>query len=776
MTALTAGTNSFGTVWNEWQTNWTGRFTNRTTSGRTTTTVSGRTGTATRTGITRTISGSNVITQSFGNRVVDVAFIPFIRSQTISFSATRLKPNTKVFPFFDNESVSSSVTPSGGVAGGTLTTDANGAVSGTFTIPNTSTSRFRVGERVFRLTSSSTNSDDDDSVDTFADGVFTARGLQITTEETVQSTRVPIIRAEAVSQSEARRTVDRITSVTSSPPSGGGGGGGGGNNQPTFRRRRRRNARGSRARRRRDPIAQTFFVNDLEGAFITKVDLFFETKDDNIPVKVYLTETIEGRPGQRIIPFSEVILNPSDVNTSTDASSATTFTFSGPIFLQGGKEYAIVVKPDSQNYKAYVSRLGDNIIGSTRRVSQQPLLGSFFRSQNTTLWTEDQMEDLKFTLHQAQFTVDTEGTLLLTNDTVASKTLDNNPIETDSSSGSGSAFGGNPNIIRITHPGHGMQDSSPSKVTISGLGATTDFNGIQGSVINGTHDIGNVTEDTYTITLTGDPATSTGAVGGTSVVATQDRAFEVIQPQIGQLILPETDLLHAVKTTSTQSVHGSETAYTKDSSFTNIVANDNFYFTSARAILSGINESTHISSAKSFDYQIKLISSNPNLSPVVDLGRSNVICIHNQVDSPTNSNTTGFLAETDPDGGSAAAKYITREVTLENPSTALEVRLAANVFPTSEIEVFRKVRSPDDDTPMDQIPYVEMTQSNTLQNSEERSQSPYNEAYRTNFFDFNYGETNIPEFSSFKIKIVMKGTNPAYPPRVKDMRTIALAI
>ena len=60
-----------------------------------------------------------------------------------------------------------------------------------------------------------------------------------------------------------------------------------------------------------------------------------------------------------------------------------------------------------------------------------------------------------------------------------------------------------------------MNDSKPSKVTISGLGSTTDFNGIQGSVINGTHDIANVTEDSYTITLSGDPATSTGSVGGT---------------------------------------------------------------------------------------------------------------------------------------------------------------------------------------------------------------------------------------------------------------------
>ena len=777
MTALTAGTNSFGTVWNEWQTNWTGRFTNRSSSGNTTTTVQGRTGTATRTGITRSIAGSNVISQSFGNRVVDVAFIPFIRSQTITFTATRLKPNTRVFPFFDNEDVSTSVTPNAGVLGGALTTDANGAVSGTFTIPNSDTVRFRIGERIFRLTSSSTNASDDDSVDTFAEGTFTARGLQVTTEQTIQSTRVPIIRSETVSQEEARRTVDRVTTVVSNPPSSGGGGGGGGNNQPTFRRRRRRrNARGSRARRRRDPIAQSFFINDLEGAFVSKIDLYFETKDDNIPVKVYLVETVEGRPGTRIVPFSEVILNPSSVNTSTDASSATTFTFPSPVFLQGGKEYAVIVKPDSQKYKAFVSRLGDNILGSDRRVSQQPLLGSFFRSQNTTLWTEDQMEDLKFTLYQAQFTVDTEGTLLLTNDTVASKTLGNNPIETDSSSGSGSAFGGNPNIIRIKHPGHGMNDSSPSKVTISGLSSTGDFNGIAGSVINGTHSIGNVTEDTYTITLSGDPATSTGAVGGTVVVATQDRAYEVIQPQIGQLILPETDVSHSVKTTTTQSIHGSETAYSKDTTFTNVIANDNYYFTSAKAILSGINETTYLSSAKSFDYQIKMITANPNLSPVIDLNRTNVLCIHNKVDSPTNSNTTGFIAETDPDGGSAAAKYITREVTLENPSTALEVRLAANVFPTSEIEVYRKTRAPDDETPMSEIPYVEMTQSNTLQNSEERSQSPYNEAYRTNFFDFNYGETDIPEFGSFKIKIVMKATNPAYPPRVKDMRTIALAI
>ena len=747
--------NAIGTVWNEWQTNWTGRWSTNTTTGNTRTIAEGRTGTQTRNGITRELVGSNVNRQTFGDRVVDISFIPFIRSRTISFSGTRLKPNTRVYPFFDNVDVSAFVTPTSGVLGGALITDANGAISGTFAIPNTDTTRFRAGERIFRLTSSSTNASTDQDVDTFADGRYSARGLQITREETVQATRVPVTRARTVTQNETIRTTDttRTEQVR--------------DNRPDLSNRT--------WTRLPDPVAQTFSIDDPEGVFLSKVDLFFSEKDDNIPVKVYIVETINSRPGQRILPFSEVIVNPSSVNTSTDASSATTVTFPSPVYLQGSKEYAIIIKPDSQKYKVWVSRLGDTDIGGTRRISTQPLFGSFFRSQNASLWSEDQMEDLKFTLYKCQFTKSTTGTLKLTNDTVESKTLANNPIETDSSSGSGSTFGGNPNIIRITHPGHGMTDSKPSKVTISGLGSTTDYNGIAGSVINGTHDIGNVTEDTYTITLTGDPATSTGSVGGTTVVATQDRAFEAIQPQIGVMNFPDTTSVHSVKTTSTQSIHGSETAYSTASAFTNIVPNDNFYFTSARAILSGINETTHLSSAKSFFYNITLLTSNANVSPVIDLQRTNVLCIHNKLDSPTNSNTTGFVAETDPDGGSAAAKYITKEIALENPATAIDVRLAASIFPTSSIEVYRKVRGVDDETPMSEIPYVQLTQDNVAISAENRSQSPYNENYKQDFFDYNFSETGISEFSTFKIKIVMKGTNPAYPPRLTDMRAIALA-
>ena len=44
------------------------------------------------------------------------------------------------------------------------------------------------------------------------------------------------------------------------------------------------------------------------------------------------------------------------------------------------------------------------------------------------------------------------------------------------------------------------------------------------------------------------------------------------------------------------------------------------------------------------------------------------------------------------------------------------------------------------------------------------------------FREYQYSDTDLTPFTAFQIKLVMKGTNSAYPPRVKDLRGIALAI
>ena len=153
-----------------------------------------------------------------------------------------------------------------------------------------------------------------------------------------------------------------------------------------------------------DPLAQTFVVEDNTGVFITKVDLFFEQKDNlDIPVIFELRTVENGIPTKNIIPLSQSILRPANVNTSDDGSVATTFTLKAPVYLEPGIEYAMVVRSASARYRAFISRVGENDLISQTFVSNQPYLGSLYKSQNGSVWEPSQWEDLKFTLYRADF-------------------------------------------------------------------------------------------------------------------------------------------------------------------------------------------------------------------------------------------------------------------------------------------------------------------------------------------------------------------------------------
>ena len=46
----------------------------------------------------------------------------------------------------------------------------------------------------------------------------------------------------------------------------------------------------------------------------------------------------------------------------------------------------------------------------------------------------------------------------------------------------------------------------------------------------------------------------------------------------------------------------------------------------------------------------------------------------------------------------------------------------------------------------------------------------------TTFKEYKYSASDINDFTSFQLKIVMKGSNSSYPPVLRDMRGIALAV
>ena len=89
-----------------------------------------------------------------------------------------------------------------------------------------------------------------------------------------------------------------------------------------------------------------------------------------------------------------------------------------PSILEGGGEYALIVVSPSLEYNVWISRLGEEDISTTGLaesqkvlITQQPYLGSLFKSQNASTWTPSQFEDLKFTLYKAEFDAGVTGTV-----------------------------------------------------------------------------------------------------------------------------------------------------------------------------------------------------------------------------------------------------------------------------------------------------------------------------------------------------------------------------
>lgn len=160
-----------------------------------------------------------------------------------------------------------------------------------------------------------------------------------------------------------------------------------------------------------DPLAQSFYIDNDAGVFVTSVDLYFSSKDKKLPVTVQLRPMELGLPTEKVYPFSEVVLNPNKIETSNDASVPTRVVFPSPVYLSGKKFHAIVILANLPTYSLWVSRLNEvdvtTLAGLESKqllVTKQPLSGGLFKSQNGSTWTESGFEDLKFSLYRANFT------------------------------------------------------------------------------------------------------------------------------------------------------------------------------------------------------------------------------------------------------------------------------------------------------------------------------------------------------------------------------------
>ena len=270
------------------------------------------------------------------------------------------------------------------VTGHRLVSDLAANLTGSLFLPNPNNAnhpRFETGTKTFTLTNDEDN--DPDVATTIAEEAFTASGTLETVQENIISVRNARIERRQEFQ-ERNVNTNLGTQVVGSQVVGSTS---------------RENTVGWY-----DPLAQSFLVEEETGVFVTKCDVYFRTKDDmDIPLVFQLRTMANGFPTQKILPFSEIVIDPADIDTSDDGSVATTVQFKAPVFLEGGQEYAIALASNSTKYSVYISRIGENDLLSDAFISNQPYLGSLFKSQNASTWEASQWEDLKFIMYRADF-------------------------------------------------------------------------------------------------------------------------------------------------------------------------------------------------------------------------------------------------------------------------------------------------------------------------------------------------------------------------------------
>jgi hypothetical protein len=498
--------------------------------------------------------------------------------------------------------ISTTVVPQ--VVGDSLISNFNGDVYGLFTVPNTDSLRFRCGTKELRITDSITN-----GADFTSRGItqYRAQGILETKQSTFNAVRNATIAQEVVNQTRTiTETAERVVGDTGWY----------------------------------DPLAQTFLVQQKGGAFLTAIDIFFATKDDNIPVNIEIREVVNGYPGKKVLPFSKMALNPDKVSISTNTvtvdegtgsiiypapDTPTRFTFPSPVFVDDATEYCIVLSSDSNNYRAWISQMGDRVAGTDRFISEQPYAGVFFKSQNASTWTADQMQDLMFTIYRARFNTSVIGQVDFVNDILPNTILESDPFQVTSGS----------NKVRVFHPNHDMFPSS--KVRIQNV-ATGTYNNIPSTELNATHTISDIDLDSYTITVSTN-ATATGFVGGSDIQATDNVQFDAIQPAVQVQNFSETTSEYFIKSTSGRSVDGIEVPYITQTTGDYVLINQTNQYAVPRVIASETNETSFLSGDKSVTFSAQISSTNDSLSPVIDTHRTSLICIHNKVNNATQGNT-----------------------------------------------------------------------------------------------------------------------------------------
>jgi hypothetical protein len=695
---------------------------------------------------------------------------------------------------------------------GNFEVDQYGTLAGIFHIPSYSNFKFKTGNRVLTVTDTNTYNDPDYQMRAAAS--YSASGILKATQR-IQTTPVlqPLPETEPDTLVTPVSPSDRSynTQQNKSPVTGS-------------------TASTTPRIPLGDGLSQTFFTpkpldnNQDYGIFCTSIDLFFKSKPASggfftnsllqkrssmqLPVTVKIAEVVNGYPTKNYLASKTIQtkdVKVSDVPSVSNTATVTKFTFDDPVYLEPSREYAIIVGSDSPDYELFIAELGQDVVGvtPTRRISEQPYAGSLFRSQNSSTWTPYQNQDLMFVLNKAVFQNSGTATFNLEDTPTANVDIDRIMLV---SSDLKFPVGLVDYRLRGVYSQDGTQETPGVYLNPNApveYGTVLDRSGKpdSASFLNRRRVIrGNANSFVMTLEMS-----STNA-DVSPVVNLERLSIAAVTFGINNGGLTNTQI----------SITNSGSGY--NATITSANWNSS---TNANVILGNVNGSAANSSMRNFAqlYRQTYLANNFNVGfygititnnsndagtgaagfAVANTDGSNTISHivitttgYGYLETPTMAIAVGNAAtnvqayalingETDKSGGNMIAKYISREIVLEDGFESGDLRVFMDAIrPTgTDLQVYYKVLSADDPQRLADKSWRRMTIVKDVysKNFKTITALEYRPSLDSNQISYTENGVNYPvggKFKSFAIKVCMRTSDASIVPKVKNLRIIAV--
>ena len=505
-----------------------------------------------------------------------------------------------------------------------------------------------------------------------------------------------------------------------------------------------------------DQLKQTFTVSEQYGVYVTKIGVYFKSVSSVFPISLHL------RMDDGFLATSVKTASEMSSAASATAATETTFLFDEPVFLPQGTFSFSLESNDKNEYNVWHAKLGDFKVGTTQeRVIKDLAPGMMLPTAAGFIQRKDPDSDIKFKIYRASFSANS-GTAVFRDGSTPRVLLGLNPLSADAADSD----------VQVTQPNHGFHVND--KVNIQGLTAATSYNGILGSSINGTRTITDVDFTGYKFQA--DSAMDSAvSFGGSVITATQQYRMDLVQLQIQEKKPTITTIDYSGAFTTSKSFAGTETPYGTTSGVS-LVNQQSKLFKVPHVVASDSNETTFLSGAESTTITATLNNTVGNFTtPVIDLQRTQMLAISNQIDRQDSAATTNFnvplnfVAETDPANGSSATKHITKPVALEVPATGIKVLFAGHRPTTGHFDLYFRTAATGTDSDILEKSFVKATVD-----VQQPNDVAFNEFHEYEFTIGGDFASTLSEFDKYQIKIIMESTSTSDIPRIRDLRTIAL--